>query len=114
MVIGLIMLANASRIAAGDLALKESPILDTRAQARAEYLCKTDTFSHEGFVAADFSGLKFHWGGENLAEGFDDATSTNTAWMNSPMHRANILGKNFQQIGVGTDCGISVELFLGK
>jgi len=37
--------------------------------------------------------------GENLAERVDSADATNTAWMNSPEHKANILDSKFTDVG---------------
>ena len=39
--------------------------------------------------------------GENLAFGYADAQAVVLGWMESPGHRANILGTSFTQIGVG-------------
>lgn len=41
----------------------------------------------------------WNWG-ENVAYGYTTPKAVVTAWMNSPGHRANILG-NFKDIGVG-------------
>jgi uncharacterized protein YkwD len=38
--------------------------------------------------------------GENLAMGFSDASMVVDGWMNSPGHRANILKREFNEIGV--------------
>jgi uncharacterized protein YkwD len=43
--------------------------------------------------------FSFAWG-ENIAYGFTSAAEVMTAWMNSPGHRANILGASFTEIGV--------------
>lgn len=37
--------------------------------------------------------------GENLAKNFNSADAVMAAWMNSPDHRANVLGKNYRQVG---------------
>jgi hypothetical protein len=39
--------------------------------------------------------------GENLAVNFVEAESVGAAWMNSAGHKANILNKNFEDIGIG-------------
>jgi uncharacterized protein YkwD len=39
--------------------------------------------------------------GENIADGFNTPSTVMDAWMNSPGHRANILGANFVVMGVG-------------
>lgn len=50
------------------------------------------------------SGYEYLRAGENLAYGFKDSSSTVTAWMNSPSHRANLLG-DYQQVGFGVARG---------
>lgn len=108
----MLMLLNASRIVAGDMPLIEDATLNARAQIRAEVLCSTKQFSHAGWQAS-FAGLEYKWAGENLAKGFADATSTHQALMSSPTHRANILKKEYKEIGIGEACGIEVEMFKG-
>lgn len=39
--------------------------------------------------------------GENVAAGYPTAQSVMTGWMNSPGHRANILKREFNRLGVG-------------
>ena len=46
-------------------------------------------------------GIRFTAAGENIAYGQRTAQEVMNGWMNSPGHRANILSRNFTQIGVG-------------
>jgi uncharacterized protein YkwD len=51
--------------------------------------------------------------GENIAWGTGDLSTpraTMRAWMNSPGHKANILRRNFREIGIGIDLGAPVRL----
>jgi uncharacterized protein YkwD len=41
------------------------------------------------------------WVGENIAVGFPDGRSVVAAWMKSPMHRANILRRQYRRQGIG-------------
>lgn len=109
----LIVLMNAARTAVHVPVLAEDPALQGRAQARAEALCATGQFSHDGYQVA-FAGLGYRWQGENLAKGQRDAASTHAALMSSPGHRANILKREYGAVGVGHACDITVELFGGK
>ncbi|GGS46794.1 CAP domain-containing protein [Streptomyces griseoviridis] len=43
--------------------------------------------------------------GENAARGQADADAVMDAWMNSPGHRANILDRAFEEIGIGVHAG---------
>jgi hypothetical protein len=46
-------------------------------------------------------GYEYIMAGENLAVNFLESEAVNTAWMNSPTHKANLLNKNYEQIGIG-------------
>lgn len=50
-----------------------------------------------------FSILNNYYGalGENIAAGQTTASSVMTAWMNSSGHRGNILGSDYQSVGIG-------------
>lgn len=47
------------------------------------------------------AGVQAGYWGENIAAGQQDAGSVMTAWLNSPDHRANILGSHYTRIGIG-------------
>lgn len=98
-------LVNAEREKAG-----LSPLaLDSKVEAAA--LVRTreiqSSFSHtrpngSGFsTALKESGADFNGAGENIAYGQQTPEQVMDSWMNSPGHRANILNKSFQSIGVG-------------
>jgi uncharacterized protein YkwD len=109
----LLMLMNASRADAHVPLLHEDPALQARAQARAEMLCANRQFSHDGYEAA-YKGLGYGWKGENLARGHRDPQSVHAQLMASSGHRANILRKEFDAVGIGAACDITVELFGGR
>jgi len=55
-------------------------------------------------------GYQWSWLGENVAYCYgysDPAAQLTTQWWNSPDHRANMLGSNFTEIGVGIATGAS-------
>ena len=64
-------------------------------------------FSHTRPDGSSFSsvlreqGVSFRGSGENIAWGQKSPEQVMNAWMNSDGHRANILNKNFKNIGVG-------------
>lgn len=94
-----------------------SRVLMDRAKIRAELLCSSNNWSHDGFrysfLGTDF-GLEGHLRGENLARGeiTESAKETHKAFMHSKTHRANIKNKRFSHVGVAKgNCGIVVELF---
>ena len=104
-------LTNTSRSESGLSALTWNDALARAAQAKADDMLAKGYFSHtspDGRLPWDFitvQGYNYLTAGENLAEGFVEAETTEEAWMNSPGHRANILNKNFQEIGVGISDG---------
>ena len=51
-------------------------------------------------VRAEAAGYAWNALGENLALGYPDAASAVAAWMESPGHRANILGGGYSETGV--------------
>ena len=90
----------------GHLAI--SPVLEKAAQLKANDMAIKGYFAHKspdghspwywfGQVGYDFS-----YAGENLAVNFTDSVDVNTAWMNSPGHKANIMNGNFTEIGIAT------------
>lgn len=60
--------------------------------------------------------------GENLANGFETARVLVESWMESPGHRANIMGADFQDVGIsiidgstqGPATGKSIVVLFGK
>lgn len=104
-------LTNASRQANSLGTLKWNDVLARAAQKKADDMLAKGYFSHtspDGRLPWDFitsEGYNYLTAGENLAEGFIEAEATSEAWMNSPGHRANILNKNFEELGVGISDG---------
>jgi uncharacterized protein YkwD len=107
----LIDLTNDDRAqeALGTLAI--SPVLSAAAQAKANHMAEYGYFAH---VSPDGknswywfreAGYKFIYAGENLAVDFSDSQDVESAWMNSPTHRANILNGKFTEIGIATAKG---------
>lgn len=104
--IAMTVLVNAQRITP---VVPDIP-LSVRAQARAESLCRTGQWSHTGWLSS-FKGLSYKYAGENLARNYPTLQSANAAFMASPTHRFNITRPAYRRLGVGTACGIVVELF---
>lgn len=103
----IITLTNESRSQYGLSSLKENELLRAAAQAKAEDMLAKGYFAHnapDGKTPWDFivaAGYNYLQAGENLAVNFTEAEDVEAAWMNSPGHKANILNKNFQEIGIG-------------
>ncbi len=108
----LVDLANSDRTQNGLPALTVSPLLQEAAQLKANdeaakgYFAHVSPAGHDPWYWFAQAGYDFTYAGENLAVYFSDSTAVNTAWMNSPEHRANILSDNFTEIGIATAQGI--------
>lgn len=85
--------------------------LQEAAQNKANDMLAKQYFSHNtpsGQTPWDFiknSQYSYVAAGENLAVDFFEAENVEQAWMNSPGHRANILNRHFEEIGVGVSMG---------
>lgn len=102
-----VKLTNASRAEFDLGTLVYNETLAQAAQAKAEDMLDKQYFAHvtpDGLQPWDFmksAGYFYIVAGENLAVNFSEAEDVDTAWMNSPGHRANILNKEFEEIGIG-------------
>ncbi|MEY2848686.1 MAG: hypothetical protein RI885_1351 [Actinomycetota bacterium] len=90
--------ANQARAASGLPALTRSPEMDQVALAWANQMAANNTLDHN---PAYSSQIPAGWNSaaENIAQGYNGGGATHEGWMNSPGHRANILG-DFTHIGV--------------
>ncbi len=107
----LVNLANGDRAASDLSQLTVNPVLVKAAQAKANDMVAKGYFAHISPEGVDpwhwfkQAGYSFDYAGENLAVDFSDSGDVNTAWMNSPKHRENILDPHFTQIGIATAVG---------
>lgn len=89
--------------------LSANAAVQNAAQIRSKE--QTKLFSHTRpngnscFSVLSDEGISYKGSGENIAYGQKSAEDVVNAWMASEAHRANILSKNFTDIGVG--CYIS-------
>lgn len=108
----LVDLANGDRTQNGVGELKVNPVLVAAAQAKANDMAEKGYFAHISPDGVDpwhwFKqvGYNFTYAGENLAIDFSDSSDVNTAWMNSPEHRKNLLNPKFTEIGIATAQGM--------
>jgi len=98
---------NSRRSADQEPALSLDTELTAAAQAKAADMVASNYWSHTSptgrtpwsFVTA--AGYQYQTAGENLAYGFDGASSVVSGWMNSSEHRANMLNAAYSQVGFG-------------
>jgi hypothetical protein len=96
---------NNEREKSGLSDLKLNNELGEAAHDKAENMLKIGYWSHD----APDGTTPWHWiesagyayvnAGENLARGFNSTDGIMQAWMESPTHRANILDKNYTEVG---------------
>lgn len=115
-----VRLVNIERAKENLSPLSESSELDGAANIRANEIITK--FAHqrpdgrEWYTVLSESGISYNASGENIAAGQKTPAEVVEGWMNSPGHRANIMSKNFNKIGVGYVTGGSyghnwVQLF---
>lgn len=98
-------LVNAERVKAGLSELKMDADITAATNVRAKEI--KQSFSHTRPNGSSFStalteqGISYRGSGENIAWGQKSPEQVMDGWMNSDGHRANILNKNFKNIGVG-------------
>ncbi len=104
-------LANEDRMTEGIPVLAINSLLEGVARKKALDMSQKGYFAHtspDGVTPWYWfteTGYLFLYAGENLAIDFSDSEGVNKAWLNSPKHRANILNKNFTEIGIATARG---------
>ena len=102
---------NLSRQTENLAPLKTNSLLELAAEAKANDMAQKSYFSHitpDGRTPWSFlQDVKYSFvaAGENLAVNFFDSKDVAQAWMDSPGHRANIMNKNFKEIGIATAHG---------
>lgn len=108
----LVDMTNESRLAYNAAPLVRSEKLDQAAQLKAADMSTKSYFSHnspEGVTPWHWLkevGYTFVYAGENLAIDFTESREIQNAWLNSPLHKDNILNVQFQEIGIATMEGV--------
>lgn len=100
-------LVNQERAKQGLKALTLSDELTNVATIKAKDMRDNNYFDHTSptygspFEMMRQFGVQYSSAGENIAAGQKTAQEVMNAWMNSSGHRANILNKDYEQLGVG-------------
>ena len=105
--VAFLQIINAYRAGNGLQPLAFSQALGTAAEAHSQDMAITGVFGHVGsngstveqrLIAAGYTD--FNASGENVFAGDATASGAFEAWRNSPGHNANMLGANFNAIGI--------------
>jgi hypothetical protein len=101
-------LVNNERARTGRAPLTLDSRLSRAAQGHARYMNDARVLSHTGRGGSTFvrrieaAGYEpWRYLGENVARGYGTWSGAMTGWMGSSGHRANILGRNFRNVGLG-------------
>jgi hypothetical protein len=104
----LVRLTNVERANNGLPPLKAASELMQAAQFHSDWMASHDCFAHNCPGEPDWVTRIVNAGyanaealGENIAAGYGSANEAVQAWMNSPGHRANMLGADFREAGGG-------------
>ena len=105
--------------------LKENALLNKAAFLKASDMMKKGYFSHTSPAGITpwywFKkvGYDYKSAGENLGIGFVDSQDLHQAWNDSPSHKANLINKNYKEVGIaflegnfnGSQTTIVVQMF---
>jgi hypothetical protein len=103
---------NQQRTAAGLPALRLDAHLNSSATMKALDMFSENYWAHvspsgvQPWYWFGKAGYAYSYAGENLAMNFDTTSGVMDGWMNSPGHRANILDKNYVDVGFAVQNGI--------
>lgn len=108
---------NQARVENGLPPLTINAQLAAAAVKHASWMAANNRLDHTGEggsspgqrIAAE--GYRASTWGENVASGYSNPESVMVGWMSSPGHRANLLGAQFREIGVGVARSAQGRLF---
>lgn len=117
-----IHLTNVKRQQNGLPPLYENWELSRCARYKSNDMAAKGYFSHQSptygspFDMMKHFGISYRSAGENIAKGQQTAAAVVESWYNSPGHRANMLSRSFNQIGVGYNATQKVwtQMFIQK
>ena len=89
---------NYARTSRGIPRLTPRSALITVARQQAQRMASSNTLYHNPNLTKDVTNWR--WVGENVGYG-PDALTVHVAFMNSPGHRANILDRDYTEVGIG-------------
>lgn len=111
-------LVNSERAKNGLPPLTHRADLKNVAQKKAIDMINSNYFSHTSpnygspFDMMKTFGIQYQSAGENIAKGQTTPQEVMNSWMNSSGHRANILSRDYNCIGVGFYHGAWVQMFI--
>jgi len=107
----LLAATNAARAKDNLSPLTANVELTAAAQSKAEDMLANGYWSHNSptgktpWYFIKNSGYSYSYAGENLARGFTSGDAVLQAWLASPSHRANVLDKDYTEVGMAVKTG---------
>lgn len=104
----LVTQTNEKRLENNTNTLTVNPLLQKAAELKALDMANKGYFAHNTpdgktpWYFLDQVDYNYKYAGENLAVNFTESRDVTLAWMNSPGHRANIVKKEYTEIGIAT------------
>jgi hypothetical protein len=104
-------LTNEIRHQYGLSPVEENSLLNQAARYKAEDMLKNSYFNHYSPAGISpwywikMSGYDYYYAGENLAMNFLDSEEVVNGWLNSPLHKENLLNANYQDMGIAVISG---------
>jgi len=108
----LVVQTNETRIENDIPELRVNPALEQAAKLKAQDMIQNNYFAHVSPDGIDpwfwfnQTGYKYRHAGENLATGFSESDDVTKAWLNSPLHKKNILNGKYTEIGIAVETGM--------
>jgi hypothetical protein len=102
----IVELTNEERLDKAVPTLRHNTLLDETARRKAQDMVENEYFAHDSPEGVepwhwfDEVGYNYVHAGENLAIYFDESEEVVEAWMESPLHKQNILKNEYTEIGV--------------
>jgi len=109
---GLFASTNSKRLEASLPELRLSDKLSAAAKAKAEHMFAKNYWAHvspDGEEPWEFilvEGYDYVFAGENLAKNFQTSGGVVNAWEESPTHKANLLSRNYDEVGFAVVNGV--------
>ena len=107
----LVFQTNENRVENSIDSLTVNPQLEAAARMKALDMLQNDYFAHVSpdghspWYWMNKSGYKYKYAGENLATGFYETDDVTDAWLNSPLHKRNIMNGKYTEIGLAVETG---------
>jgi uncharacterized protein YkwD len=100
----MLALTNQSRRAHGTHAVRMDHRVSHKVKHHSRKMARSEELFHTANVPRYLRGRNYNWWGENVGYSYQsDLGSLQRAFMNSPLHRRNILNGAYDRVGIGVE-----------